>query len=86
MQNYDVDTDMSDGEYQAVVCKDCVEQKEASLFCTERCAEANLPRHMGEKHGKTDLDEVRKLGEPLSELLEKKLKESNPGLKISLAE
>lgn len=77
---------MSDGEYQAVVCKDCVEQKEASLFCTERCAAANLPRHMEDKHGKTAGDEVKKLAEPLSELLEKRLKESNPGLKISLAE
>lgn len=77
---------MSDGESQAVVCKDCIGQKEASLFCTERCAAVNLPRHMEDKHGKTVVDEARKLGEPLSELLETRLKESNPGLKISLAE
>ncbi|KAM0417268.1 hypothetical protein ACHAPT_012709 [Fusarium lateritium] len=85
-QNYDEDIEMEDGESQAVLCRDCIEEKAASLFCTERCAAANLPRHIEDRHGKTAVDEVKTLAVPLLELLEKRLKESNPGLKISLAE
>ncbi|KAJ4259762.1 hypothetical protein NW762_007693 [Fusarium torreyae] len=81
------DTEMDDGTSNTVVCKDCIDQKQASLYCSARCAAANLARHRQEKHGaKTAADEIKKLALPLWELVEKTLKEGNPGLKFSLAE
>ncbi|KAF4980798.1 hypothetical protein FZEAL_3275 [Fusarium zealandicum] len=87
VQNEDEDTEMDDGTSHTVVCKDCIDQKQASLYCSQRCAAANLPQHREDKHGaKTAADEIKKLALPLWELVEKTLKGSNPGLKFSLAE
>ncbi|KAM5379664.1 hypothetical protein ACJZ2D_003858 [Fusarium nematophilum] len=87
VQMDDEDGEMDDGTDQTVVCKDCIDQKEASVYCSERCAAANLPRHRYHIHGvDTSADEIRKLALPLWELVEKTLKEGNPGLRFSLAE
>ncbi|KAF5017518.1 hypothetical protein F66182_10547 [Fusarium sp. NRRL 66182] len=87
VQYDDADTEMDDEMSNTMVCKDCIDQKEASLYCSARCAAANLARHRQEKHGaKTAADEIKKLALPLWEFVEKTLKEGNPGLKFSLVE
>ncbi|KAF5007847.1 hypothetical protein FDECE_5849 [Fusarium decemcellulare] len=87
IQYEDEDIDMDGGTSNTVVCKDCIDQKQATLYCSERCAAANLARHRQDKHGvKTSADEINKLALPLWDLVNKTLAESNPGLKISTAE
>ncbi|KAF7544916.1 hypothetical protein G7Z17_g9580 [Cylindrodendrum hubeiense] len=87
VQNYDEDVEMDDGTRHAVICNDCIISKQSAIYCSERCASGNMSRHRESKHGvKTAVDEIRTLVSPLWELMEKTIKEGNPGLKFSAAE
>jgi hypothetical protein len=71
------------GDAQPVACKECVEQKRITLWCSERCAVENLPKHRQDKHGvKTAPDEVHSLVQSLSEITNGILEKENPGVKF----
>ncbi|KAH7158007.1 hypothetical protein B0J13DRAFT_581942 [Dactylonectria estremocensis] len=81
VQNRDEDVEMDDGVQQTVICNECIAAKQASIYCSERCATENLPRHREGEHGlKTAADEVKTLVSPLWEFVGKALKEGNPGV------
>ncbi|KAH7236189.1 hypothetical protein BKA59DRAFT_503800 [Fusarium tricinctum] len=80
----DVDMDMNSGHLSAVMCKLCIEQKQATIYCSVGCGVANLWKHRKEKHGvKTNGYETKQFLLPLEETVEKMLKEGSPGLKMS---
>ncbi|KAH7176457.1 hypothetical protein EDB81DRAFT_706887 [Dactylonectria macrodidyma] len=84
VQNRDEDVEMDDGVQQTLICNECVTAKQASIYCSERCATENLPRHREGEHGlKTTAGEVKTFVSPLWEFVGKALREGNPGLKLA---
>jgi len=70
-----------------VACKECIDQKRDTIYCSIGCAASNLARHRHERHGlKTAAYEIKKLAVPLWEIVEKTLKEANPGLKYTVVD
>jgi len=87
VQYEDEDIEMQDWTSIAVACKECIDQKRDTIYCSIGCAASNLSRHRHEKHGlKTAAYEIKKLAVPLWEVVEKTLKEANPGLKYTVVE
>lgn len=75
---------MEDGSNNTVLCKTCLEDKRATLYCSDRCAAKNLSKHREAKHDtRSPIEDVTPLITPLSEVVEKTMKEGNPGLKYS---
>ncbi|KAF5635615.1 uncharacterized protein FTJAE_6236 [Fusarium tjaetaba] len=67
----------------------CVQYEDEDIEMQDwtRCAASNLARHRHERHGlKTAAYEIKKLAVPLWEIVEKTLKEANPGLKYTVVE
>ena len=83
VQLRDEDIEMSDGTPTAVCCGDCLDQKQATLFCSERCAVANVAEHRQSKHDlKTGTDEAASAVKPLKTFVDSTLEAKNPGLKM----
>lgn len=87
VQNYDEDVEMDDADPKMVVCKECLDIKEITPYCSENCAVQNLAGHRLLKHEvKTAAEEVQSLVSPLKEVVESILKDKNPGLTLSSVE
>ncbi len=82
MQEEDEDLEMEEGANDPVLCRECLGQKRATLFCTPRCATRNLGRHRETKHGARPIQsvEAKELVTPLDQAIEKIMDEVNPGL------
>lgn len=75
---------MGDEISKAVVCSECLDLKQATLYCSERCAVANITEHRQSKHGvKTAAEEAQSLVSPLQLFVDSTLASKNPGLKIT---
>ncbi|KAG6014678.1 hypothetical protein E4U54_004974 [Claviceps lovelessii] len=85
VQLSDEDVEMDDGTPTTVCCNECLDLKKATLYCSERCAVANIGRHRFGKHGvKTAAAETaRSLVTPLHQFVEATLTDQNPGLQMS---
>lgn len=48
-----------------VACNECLDEKQATLFCSQRCAGRNFPAHRKKQHGQdTPVEEIRDLVSP----------------------
>lgn len=80
----DEDVEMDDGTPRAVSCKECIGQKRMTLYCSDRCAAANIAEHRQRAHGvETQAGEAWGLVAPAEEVAEATLQKENPGLKMS---
>lgn len=85
MQLTDEDVEMGGGPPTTVCCNECLALKRATLYCSERCAVANIARHRLGKHAAKTVaqEEARSLVSSLHAFVEATLTGQNPGLQIS---
>ncbi|QPH17804.1 hypothetical protein C2857_002704 [Epichloe festucae Fl1] len=87
LSDEDVEMDMGDGTSTTVCCNECLERKQATLYCSERCAVANIAKHRLGKHGARTAHEEEARGlvlvNPLQSFVEATLAGQNPGLKMT---
>ncbi|KAM0670296.1 hypothetical protein ACQRIU_000691 [Beauveria bassiana] len=84
VQLTDEDTMMTDNSTQAVLCKKCIDDKRATVYCSERCASERLAAHMKEAHGSSSVTDAKSAAVPISEVVGPALERENPTLKIEL--
>ncbi|KAM3519375.1 hypothetical protein NHJ13051_007546 [Beauveria bassiana] len=84
VQLTDEDTMMTDNSTQAVLCKKCIDDKRATVYCSERCASERLAAHMKEAHGSSSVTDAESAAVPISEVVGPALERENPTLKIEL--
>ncbi|KAG5981995.1 hypothetical protein E4U55_002429 [Claviceps digitariae] len=86
VQLSDEDVEMEDEISAAVCCNECLDLKKATLYCSERCAVANIARHRLGKHGGKAVaaEKAQSLVRSLHQFVEVTLADQNPGLKMSL--
>ncbi|KAG6001394.1 hypothetical protein E4U21_004400 [Claviceps maximensis] len=84
VQFSDEDVEMDDGTSTAVCCNECLILKKATLYCSERCAVANIAKHRLRKHRAKAVaaEKGRRLVSSLHQFVEATLAEQNPGLKM----
>lgn len=74
---------MEDESASFMACNECLDQKQATLFCSTRCAEKNLPAHRKIQHGLDTLGaEIRDLMSPLDSFMDMILTDEKTGLKF----
>lgn len=74
---------MEDASTGAMACNECLDQKQATLFCSLRCAQVNLAAHRQSKHEvDTPSGNVQELVSPLAQMLAMTLTEEKTGLKF----
>lgn len=74
---------MEDESTSAVMCNECLDRKQATLFCTPRCADKNLASHRKMKHEMdTPAEEVQNLVSPLGKMAEMTLQKEKTGLEV----
>ncbi|KAG5942561.1 hypothetical protein E4U53_007224 [Claviceps sorghi] len=80
----DEDVEMADGTSTTVCCNACLDLKRATLYCSERCAVANIAKHRLKKHGAETVaaGKARSLVRPLQQFVDATLADQNPGLEI----
>lgn len=81
VQEVDEDVVMGDGSAGAMACNECLDQKQATLFCSRGCADRNLPSHRKNKHA-LETDRVQDLMSPVSQMIGMTLTEEKTGLKF----
>ncbi|KAJ6784078.1 hypothetical protein PWT90_07131 [Aphanocladium album] len=86
VQLTDEDTEMSDGTSQAVLCKQCIDDKRATVYCSERCASERLASHVQEAHGTVSTADAKSASVSMSEFVGPTLEKENPTLKIEQVE
>ena len=70
-----------------LACRECLNQKQAKLFCSWNCAVQNLAQHRLAKHGvKTESGEVESLVQPAGDLVTSTLERENPRMLFEWAE
>lgn len=83
----DEDTEMEDGTPQTVLCKECLNQKRMTLFCSRRCAGESVSEHIKRSHGiETSTDEAGEAVTLTQEVVEATLAQENPGLTMTRIE
>ncbi|KAJ3488861.1 hypothetical protein NLG97_g6111 [Lecanicillium saksenae] len=82
VQLTDEDTEMTDGTSQAVLCKQCIDDKRATVYCSERCASERLAAHVQEAHGANSTSDAKTASVSMSEIVGPTLEKENPTLKI----
>lgn len=66
-----------------MACNECLDKKQATLFCSLRCAERNLPAHRNGQHGlDTPVHEIKDLVSPLDSFMDMILTDEKTGLKF----
>lgn len=73
---------MTDDTTQAVLCKQCIGDKRATVYCSQRCASERLAAHMQQAHGNGAAADAQSAGVPISEVVGPTLEKENPTLKI----
>ncbi|KAM3514264.1 hypothetical protein MY11210_002054 [Beauveria gryllotalpidicola] len=82
VQLTDEDMMMTDKSMQAVLCKKCIDDKRATVYCSERCASERIAVHMKEAHGIGSVTDAKSAAVPISEVVGPALERENPTLKI----
>lgn len=77
---------MSDGAREAALCKACIDDKRATVYCSERCASATIAAHLQGAHGADASTSTKSAVVPISELVESTLEKANPKLKMAKVE
>ncbi|PNY29911.1 Uncharacterized protein TCAP_00177 [Tolypocladium capitatum] len=84
VQLRDEDVEMDDGTSQAVSCRECIDQKRMTLYCSYRCAGENIAEHRQSAHGvETEAEDARGLVALTEQVVESTLQRENPGLGMS---
>lgn len=83
MQLHDEDVEMGDAQSKLVLCKECLDIKEVTPYCSERCAVQNIASHRLLKH-ESKTSDAQSLVSPLEEVVMSTLKTKNPGLNLSV--
>lgn len=86
MQMRDEDVEMDDGSFRSVSCKECLDERRITLYCSDRCAAENVAGHRQLVHGvKTAAGEGETLAlvTPTQEAVEAALQRENPELKMT---
>ncbi|UNI24310.1 hypothetical protein JDV02_010065 [Purpureocillium takamizusanense] len=87
VQMRDEDVEMDDGgSSRAVSCKECLEERRMTLYCSGHCAAENVAEHRQRVHGvKTAAGEGETVAlvTPTQEAVEAALQRENPGLKMT---
>ncbi|KJZ75742.1 hypothetical protein HIM_04899 [Hirsutella minnesotensis 3608] len=87
VQLRDEDVEMDDGSWTTVSCKECLDEKQMTLYCSDRCARENIAEHRRAAHGaKASAVEADGLVSPTQDVVETALKTENPGLTVSRVE
>ncbi|KAL7787947.1 hypothetical protein V8C37DRAFT_389116, partial [Trichoderma ceciliae] len=80
-----VEDDDDETTAEAFVCKECVNLRRLTIFCSERCASKNIARHRQKEHETNfEADETSSLMASLSDTVESILRRENPGLRMEL--
>ena len=75
---------MEDEQSSSVVCKECLDQSQLTVYCSEACAALHIADHRQSKHGvKTAPEETQSLLVALDEAVESILQKGNPGVIFS---
>lgn len=82
VQLTDEDAEMTDDTTQAVLCKQCIGDRRATVYCSQRCASERLAAHMREAHGAGSAADVKSAAVAISEVVGPTLEKENPTLKI----
>ncbi len=85
VQLTDEDTEMTDDTTQAVLCKQCIGDKRATVYCSQRCASERLAAHMRQAHGAGSGADANSAAVSISEFVGPTLEKENPTLKIEQA-
>ncbi|KAL3955015.1 hypothetical protein ACCO45_010578 [Purpureocillium lilacinum] len=86
VQMRDEDVEMDDGSFRSVSCKECLDERRITLYCSDRCAAENVAGHRQLVHGvKTAAGEGETLAlvTPTQEAVEAALQRENPELKMT---
>ncbi|KAJ6444072.1 hypothetical protein O9K51_02466 [Purpureocillium lavendulum] len=86
VQLRDEDVEMDDGSSLTVSCKECLDERRMTLYCSDRCAAENVAEHRQRVHGvKTAAGEgeARALVTPTQGAVEAALQRENPGLQMT---
>jgi hypothetical protein len=69
-----------------MMCNECLDKKEATVYCTLTCAERQLPKHRKSAHGsEMEVDRVQDLVSPLHKVVEMTLTGDKTGADITFA-
>lgn len=79
----DEDVEMDDGTQHAVSCDTCVAERRVSLYCSRRCAAANMAAHMGKAHAGRAGGGAAARVTPLDEAVRAVLQREQPGLAMT---
>ncbi|KAK2599983.1 hypothetical protein QQS21_005285 [Conoideocrella luteorostrata] len=80
----DEEIETDEENWRTVSCNDCLDLKKAALFCSERCATANIAKHRQSKHGvPTAAEEAQSLVRPFQAFANATLASKNPGLTMT---
>ncbi|OAQ97406.1 hypothetical protein LLEC1_02678 [Akanthomyces lecanii] len=82
IQLKDEDTEMTDDTTQAVLCKQCIGDKRATVYCSQRCASERLEAHMRQAHGAGSAADATSAAVSISGFVGPTLEKENPTLKI----
>ncbi|XP_044721798.1 uncharacterized protein HRG_04713 [Hirsutella rhossiliensis] len=83
----DEDVEMEDGTSQTVSCKECLDQRRITLFCSSRCARENVAEHRKNSHGvKTSTEESDEAVTSMQQVVEATLARENPGIAMTRVE
>lgn len=81
VQLHDPDVEMGDGTSRTVACNECLDRQEATLYCSDKCAAANIAKHRQKSHGaKTTANAAQALVRSLQPFVGSTLESKNPGL------
>ncbi|PHH66344.1 hypothetical protein CDD81_7399 [Ophiocordyceps australis] len=88
VQLRDEDEVMEDGTSRTALCRECLELKHMALYCSDRCAEANISDHRQNRHGKSTAagNALELLVAWTEDTVQALLEQMNPGLKMARVE
>ncbi|PHH76405.1 hypothetical protein CDD82_4003 [Ophiocordyceps australis] len=88
VQLRDGDEVMGDATSKTALCRECLELKHMTLYCSDRCAGANIPDHRQNRHGKSTAagNALELLVASTEDTVRALLEQMNPGLKMARVE